>query len=183
MTVDPRVVINAEQARRFLVAVEAYSERGKRLKAFFALMYYAGLRPEEASELRRENLTRLPEEPGQWGEMQLTHSRPRSGSRWTDAELPGERSPLKHRPEGDTRRVPIHPELVTLLRDHLQSYVEDDPDSRVFVGRTDHRSDLPQGLPRGEEESLHTGRGRVTAHGRSLQPAPRGRVHLASDVR
>ena len=42
--VDPRVVINAEQARRFLAAVEAYSERGKRLKAFFALMYYAGLR-------------------------------------------------------------------------------------------------------------------------------------------
>jgi integrase len=134
-TVDPRVVINAEQARRFLAAVEAYSERGKRLKAFFGLMYYAGLRPEEASELRRENLARLPEEAGQWGEMQLTHSQPRSGSRWTNAGLPGERSPLKHRPEGDTRRVPIHPELVTMLRDHLNLYVEDDPDSRVFVGK------------------------------------------------
>jgi integrase len=134
-TVDPRVVINAEQARRFLAAVETYSERGKRLKAFFALMYYAGLRPEEASELRRENLTNLPDQPDQWGEMQLTHSRPRSGSRWTDAGLPGERSPLKHRPEGDIRRVPIHPELVTLLREHLQLYVQDDPDSRVFVGK------------------------------------------------
>jgi integrase len=77
----------------------------------------------------------VPEEPGQWGEMQLTHSQPRSGSRWTDAGLLGERSPLKHRPEGDTRRVPIHPELVTMLRDHLNLYVEDDPDSRVFVGK------------------------------------------------
>jgi hypothetical protein len=76
--VDPRVVINPEQARRFLAAVATLGERGKRLKAFFALMYYAGLRPEEATELRRMNITRLPEEPDEWGEMQLTYAQPRS---------------------------------------------------------------------------------------------------------
>lgn len=46
-TVDPRVVINGEQARRFLDAVEQHSERGARLKAFFGCMYYAGLRPKK----------------------------------------------------------------------------------------------------------------------------------------
>jgi hypothetical protein len=56
-------------------------ERGKRLKAFVALMCYAGLRPEEATELRRMNITRLPEEPDEWGEMQLTYAQPRSGGR------------------------------------------------------------------------------------------------------
>jgi hypothetical protein len=29
-------------------------------------MYYAGLRPEEATELRRMNITRLPKEPDEW---------------------------------------------------------------------------------------------------------------------
>ncbi len=62
-TVDPRVVINSEQARRFLAAVEANSERGKRMKAFFGCMYYAGLRPEEAVDLRLDNLVSLPEDP------------------------------------------------------------------------------------------------------------------------
>ena len=183
-TVDPRVVINAEQARRFLAAVEAYSERGKRLKAFFALMYYAGLRPEEASELRRENLTHLPERPDQWGEMQLTHSRPRSGSRWTDAGLPGERSPLKHRPEGDTRRVPIHPELVSLLRDHLQLYVQDDPDSRVFVGK--HGGPITDRIYlkvfHEARRNAFTPAEAARPARRSIQPAPRGRIHLASDL-
>lgn len=39
------------------------------------------------------------------GEMRLTHSEPRSGSRWTDHGRPRERRALKHRAEGDTRRV------------------------------------------------------------------------------
>ena len=59
-SVDPRIVINADQARRFLTAVEAHSERGARLKAFFGVLYYAGLRPEEATELRRANVAHLP---------------------------------------------------------------------------------------------------------------------------
>jgi integrase len=132
-TVDPRVVINSEQARRFLAAVEAHSERGKRMKAFFGCMYYAGLRPEEAVDLRLDNLVSLPEDPEQWGCMRLTSSEPRSGSRWTDSGKPRERRALKHRAEGDTRHVPIHPDLVLMLRDHLEAYGTG-PGGRVFTG-------------------------------------------------
>ncbi|GAA3643756.1 hypothetical protein GCM10022236_52990 [Microlunatus ginsengisoli] len=101
------------------------------MMAFFATLYYAGLRPEEASELRRQNLV-LPDEAGKWGQMQLTHSQVRSGSRWTDSGDVREQAPLKHRAVGDTRQVPIHPELAAILRTHVQSYVMAAPNSRVF---------------------------------------------------
>ncbi|GAB3915633.1 hypothetical protein GCM10011575_46890 [Microlunatus endophyticus] len=58
-------------------------------------MYYAGLRPEEAAELHVANLTTLPEQKDTWGEIHLTHSIPRSGSRWTDSGKPREQAPLK----------------------------------------------------------------------------------------
>ena len=119
-TVDPRVVVNADQARRFLTAVSSVGPRGERMVAFFGCMYYAALRPEEASELRRSNLTSLPDYG--WGEMTLTNSEPRSGSNWTDDGTVRQRSALKHRAPGETRTVPIHPELVALLRNHLKEY-------------------------------------------------------------
>ena len=60
--VDPAVVINSSQARRFLAAVDRQGPTGQRLKAFFGCMYYAALRPEEAIDLRRvQNLASLPE--------------------------------------------------------------------------------------------------------------------------
>ena len=40
---------------------------------------------------------------------------------------------LKHRPRGETRPVPIHPELVALLNQHLKNYPPG-PDGRVFTG-------------------------------------------------
>jgi integrase len=130
-TVDPRVVVNPAQARRFFAAIEAHSKRGKRMKPFFGFMYYAALRPEEASDLRRENLVRLPQQG--WGEMILTHSMPRSGSHWTDNGKPRERRALKHRADGDTRRVPIHPELVAMLREHMDEFGTG-PHGRLFTG-------------------------------------------------
>ncbi|MEU7004852.1 tyrosine-type recombinase/integrase [Nonomuraea sp. NPDC046570] len=131
-TVDPRVVINTEQAQRFLSAVEAHSGRGKRMKAFFGCMYYAALCPEEVVDLRVRTLT-LPETPEEWGVMLLTNAEPRSGSRWTNNGLPRERRGLKRRAESNTRPVPIHPTLVTLLRTHLEEHGTG-ADGRVFVG-------------------------------------------------
>jgi site-specific recombinase XerD len=130
-TVDPRTVINSTQARRLLAAVGQQGERGKRMVAFFGCMYYAALRPEEAIELRPENLASLPDHG--WGELILTNSEPRSGTWWTDSGSARQRRELKHRPHGETRPVPLHPELVALLSEHLKNYPPG-PDGRIFTG-------------------------------------------------
>lgn len=130
-TLDMRTVVNAEQATRLLAAVKPQGKRGERMVAFFALMYYAALRPEEVVDLRRENLVSLP--PEGWGELRLTHSEPRSGSRWTNGGKPRDRQPLKHRAPGETRPVPLHPELVRLLRHHIDGF-KVQPGARLFVG-------------------------------------------------
>jgi integrase len=130
--VDPRCVINADQARRFLTAAGKLSPRGRRLKAFFGCMYYAALRPEEVTDLREPNITRLPEADGEWGEFTLTNSQPRSGSNWTDDGSIRQRRELKHRARDETRTVPIHPELVKLIRDHLAEFGTA-PGGRIFA--------------------------------------------------
>lgn len=116
--------------RQFLAAVGRQGPRGKRLKAFFGCLYYAGLRPEEAIDLRPENLISLPEHG--WGEMRLTHSQPRSGAKWTDSGRSRERRELKHRAAGDSRLVPVHPELVTLIREHMDEFGSQ-PGRRIFT--------------------------------------------------
>ncbi|WP_068920876.1 tyrosine-type recombinase/integrase [Planobispora rosea] len=130
-TVDRRVVVNTEQARRLLNAVGEQGKRGERMVAFFGCMYYAALRPEEVVDLRMEHLVSLPGEG--WGEMLLTNAEPRSGTQWTDSGKARQRRQLKHRAHGETRPVPIHPELVVLLRRHLEEFGTA-PDGRVFVG-------------------------------------------------
>ena len=130
-SVDPRTVVNSDQARRLLVAVGEQGERGARMVAFFGSMYYAALRPEEAVELRPENLASLPDQG--WGELVLTGAEPRSGTWWTDSGSARQRRELKHRPRGETRPVPIHPELVALFSQHLKKYPHG-PDGRIFTG-------------------------------------------------
>jgi integrase len=130
-TVDPRTVVNSGQARRLLAAVGQQGERGERMVAALGCMYYAALRPEEAVELRPENLASLPDHG--WGELILTGSEPRSGTWWTDSGSARQRRELKHRPPGETRPVPIHSELVGLLSQHLKKYPSG-PDGRIFTG-------------------------------------------------
>lgn len=130
-TVDPRTVVNGDQARRLLTAVGRQGPRGERMVAFFGLMYYAALRPEEAVDLREDNLATLPDHG--WGELVLTNSEPRSGTWWTDDGSARQRRELKHRPRGETRPVPIHPELAALLSKHLRTYPPG-PGGRIFTG-------------------------------------------------
>jgi len=119
-TVDPRTVVNPAQARALLDAVAQVGRtRGPRMMAMFACMYYAALRPEEASGLRRQNCE-LPAEG--WGLIVLEQARPQANKRWTNSgETHDERS-LKHRAKGDTREIPIPPVLVAILRGHIAAY-------------------------------------------------------------
>lgn len=144
--VDRRCVVNPEQARVLLDAVREQRPSGPRLVAFFGVMYYSGLRPEEAVRLREDNVT-LPSlvwdddaqkwtEPAYddgWGELHFGSAAPDIGSAWTDDGKQREDRGLKHRAEGATRTVPVPPELTWLLRIHLAD-VGTGPAKRLFWG-------------------------------------------------
>jgi integrase len=142
--VDRRVVINPSQARALLEAVRAQKPSGPRLVAFFGVLYYSGLRPEEAAGLHRLDVV-LPEltwdnaeqawtGPGdQWGELHLRTARPDAGKQWTDEGVERDRRGLKHRAQGETRRVPCPPPLTRLLREHL-ALVNGEPAQYLFRG-------------------------------------------------
>jgi len=142
--VDRRSVVNPAQARRLLDAVRAQLPSGPRLVAFFAVIYYAALRPEEAVNLGRDNITLPPlvrnaatgkwEEPADnWGELRFCSAAPEVGAEWTDDGTRREQRHLKSRPPGEWRRVPIPPPLTRLLRAHLETFGTG-PGGRVFSG-------------------------------------------------
>lgn len=114
--IDPRVVVNPQQAQALL---DAAREIEPTVHAFFALLYYAALRPAEARGLREDDVT-LPESG--WGQIVLHGSYQEPGSAWTDEGTRGEERHLKHRADRDTRWVPVHPELVRILREHLDRF-------------------------------------------------------------
>jgi integrase len=109
-------VLNPEQARALLSWVKCRPRGGIRLHAFFAVLYYAGLRPEEAVALRVRDLT-LPEEG--WGEILAHIATPEVGKQWTDSGKPHDERQLKGRAEGEVRPVPAHPALVRTLRAYI----------------------------------------------------------------
>ncbi|MFF2366263.1 tyrosine-type recombinase/integrase [Streptomyces sp. NPDC058122] len=121
--VDPRVLVNAVQARQLLTSVSYIGSwdrcRGRRLVAFYAVLYYAGLRPAEAVGLRRSDC-HLPEEG--WGTLTLRETRPVSGKQWTDSGERHDRRGLKAREASTDRPVPIPPVLVVILRAHLKDF-------------------------------------------------------------
>ena len=131
-TVDRRVVVNPAQARALLNAVW---QRDPAVAAFFGCLYYAGLRPAEARALRLDDC-RLPD--AGWGRLLLARSHQTSGTAWTDNGRPQEERALKHRGSRDTRVVPAHPELVAMLRRHLDHF-EPGTQGRLFVARTTRR--------------------------------------------
>jgi len=125
-----RSVVNPVQARTLLRAV-GDTQRGKaRLMAFFGLMYFAALRPEEAANVRKHNLA-LPEEG--WGELHIDEATPYAGTTWTNSGRHRDQRQLKNRARGEGRTVPCPPELTTMLRDHLARFGTAD-DGRLFRG-------------------------------------------------
>jgi integrase len=114
--IDKRSVLNPAQARALLDSVRKRPRGGARLHAFFAVLYYAGLRPEEAVALRVHDLT-LPETG--WGEILAHRAAPEAGSQWTDSGKPHDERHLKGRAAGETRPVPAHPALVRILREYI----------------------------------------------------------------
>lgn len=133
--VDPRVVVNPAQARQLLAAVTYVGRKGwySYLYGFFASMYYAALRPAEANRLRESDCV-LPETG--WGALVLARSAARSNGRYTDSGAVWEERSLKRRPDGAVRVVPIPPQLVEILRGHVERFGTT-ADGRLFRGLKD----------------------------------------------
>lgn len=129
-SIDKRVVVNPQQAARLLDAVKAQQPSGPRMVAFFAVMYYAGCRPAEAVNLRKQDLA-LPEHG--WGELLLWESAPETGASWSSTGKRRDRRGLKHRASGDIRPVPCAPRLTELLHEHLRQFGTD-ADGFLFRG-------------------------------------------------
>ncbi|WP_433328195.1 tyrosine-type recombinase/integrase [Spirillospora sp. CA-294931] len=147
--IDPAVVPSPSQVRELLTAVSyAGPRRGPRLVAFFATMYHGMLRPGEATWLRKDDCD-LPEEG--WGSLLLGGNRPVAGREWTDSGEYHDERGLKARHRKAKRPVPIPPDLVRLLRGHIDTFGVA-PDGRLFrtesgglllpsgYGRTWHRA-------------------------------------------
>ncbi|MFF4771884.1 tyrosine-type recombinase/integrase [Microtetraspora fusca] len=128
--VDRRVVVNPKQARELLTAVTYVGRltRGRHLRAFFACLYFGGLRPAEALGLRKQDC-HLPETG--WGRLVLVKSKPQANKKWTNSGQAHDDRGLKHRAQDEGRPVPIPPELVAILRDHIEEFGVHD-DGRLF---------------------------------------------------
>jgi integrase len=131
--VDRRSVVSHRQARRLFDAVREQAPSGERLVAFYAVIYYAALRPEEAVSLRTADLdlpalvqnleTGMWEEPtDNWGELRFCTAATEVGAEWTDDGDRREHRQLKARAPGEWRHVPCPPPLTRLLRSHLDSF-------------------------------------------------------------
>lgn len=100
VAIDKRSVVNPIQARTLLRAVSESKRSGPRLVAFFALMYFSALRPEEAANVRSNNLV-LPADG--WGELHIEEATPYAGTAWTNDGKQRDRRQLKNRAKGDGR--------------------------------------------------------------------------------
>ncbi|MDT9594864.1 tyrosine-type recombinase/integrase [Nocardioides zeae] len=127
--VSRQAVVNPRQAR---VLLDAVRHNDPAHHAFFAVLYYAGLRPAEARALTVSDCT-LP--TSGWGKADLRGSRQSSGAAWTDDGAAEEQRSLKHRADSEVRTVPLHPDLVAILRAHLAKF-ETGVDGLLFVTRT-----------------------------------------------
>ncbi len=140
--IDPRVVVNRRQAEALLTAVSYQGRIGPKLVAFFACLYYAGLRPSEAVELREDANLDLPAEGG-WGTLYLHGSAPAVGSGWSRSGRRRDPRELKHRAKGTVRPVPCYPALTGYLQAHLAEFGTA-ADGRLFRG--DRGGDLSESL-------------------------------------
>lgn len=117
--IDRRVVASPDQMVQLLTAVGKQGHRGGHLMAFFGCLYYAGMRPSEALALNIRDCV-LPETG--WGRLDVATSEPRAGADWTDDGRARDVRQLKRRARAEVRPVPIPPDLVHLLREHVATF-------------------------------------------------------------
>jgi len=136
-TLDPRSVGSPALVAATLETCKVTGRRqGRRFAAFYGCMFYAMMRPSEVAALTRSGCD-LPDHG--WGHLTFADASPAAGKAFTDAGQVHEHRGLKGRTKGrpatrtrrPARRVPIPPELVVMLREHLDLFGTA-PDGRLF---------------------------------------------------
>jgi len=125
---DPRSVGSPALIAAMLETCKGTGRRqGRRFAAFYGCMFYAMMRPSEVAALTRSGC----ELPAQgWGHLTFADASPAAGKAFTDDGQVHEHRGLKGRTKGrpatrarrPARRVPIPPELVVLLREHIDLF-------------------------------------------------------------
>jgi integrase len=132
--VDPRSVGGADLVAEMLTVTSYIGRRqGLRFVAFFGCMFYAMMRPSEVVALTKDGC-HLPAEG--WGRLILADASPAAGRDFTDDGRVHEDRGLKGRARQAsarraTRNVPIPPELVMMLRAHIERFGTGE-DGRLF---------------------------------------------------
>jgi integrase len=127
--VDPRSVGSPQLVADMLtVATYVGVRQGPRFAAFFGCMFYGLMRPAEVARLTKASCY-LPEKG--WGVLTFGDSAPAPGREWTDSGDVHEERGLKGRSRRAVRKVPIPPELIHLLREHVERFGTA-PDGRLF---------------------------------------------------
>jgi integrase len=118
--VDPRSV-GSPQLVADMLTVASYigAWQGMRFVAFFACMFYGLMRPAEVARLTKAGCY-LPEKG--WGILTFGDSVPAPGKEWTNTGSVHEERGLKGRSRKSVRKVPIPPELVRVLREHIERF-------------------------------------------------------------
>jgi integrase len=139
--IDRRRVANPMQVRTLLAAVQKQGRVGPRMVAFYACLYYAALRPEEAVGIHVPRNLWLPDSDYEWGNFALEAAEPHVGKYWTDSGKNRDFRQLKQRAIGEVREVPCPPPLTAILRAHIREFGLG-PGGRLFVGER-NREELP----------------------------------------
>ena len=137
---DPRAIGPPELVERMLdVCAAIGTTQGPRFRAFYGCMYHGLMRPSEVAALT-VGACDLPAEG--WGWLTISDATITVGKWFTDDGLVHEHRGLKGRTRGrpstrarkPSRRVPIPPELVSMLREHIAAFGTS-PEGRIFRSR------------------------------------------------
>ena len=127
--VDPRSVGSPQLVADMLTVASYVGVRqGPRFIAFYGCMFYGLMRPSEVAQLTKAGC-HLPDRG--WGALTFGDSAPAPGKEWTNTGKVHEERGLKGRSRKAVRKVPIPPELVHLLREHIERFGTA-PDGRLF---------------------------------------------------
>lgn len=133
--VDKDIVLSVQQAVELADCCVTAGSWGEVVRCYVLVMALCGLRPSEAVGPLWDDIELPDDDSAGW--LVVRRSRRLVAARWLDPEEDPEWGPLKDRHVADTRRVPVHPLLLTHLRQHLE-LVGPGPGGLVF-----HRNGRP----------------------------------------